>query len=284
MREGASSRGAAASLESTPGPGDGKRPGVGLAARPPASPFTVCAALPNVPTESEQWFDEYLDMHGYTYKCEPDLGVPKAPDRLIDRIGIESVCEIKEFGADAMTRRWPEGGRQMGTFSTSEWMLGVRRQITNAAEQLEPLSGRGWPLVIVLANPQGFNVPLEAPTELLEAMYGDLQVTFPLDTTTGSPAGEPQWVLGGGGRLVDFKDGEVGEIKAPWSAGWRRSSAAIGLRTGAAIGSNAGRPSTGRKARRPWLTSCGCTHSSTPNLNERKSKREHRPGRTSTST
>src|SRR4051812_30082460 len=98
--------------------------------------------MPNAPTESEQWFDEYLDLNGYTYQREPPLAVMKKPDRLIDRAGIEAICEIKEFRADPMTRRWPRGGRRVGSFSAADWFLDVRRRISNAAEQLEPLSGQ----------------------------------------------------------------------------------------------------------------------------------------------
>jgi hypothetical protein len=68
-------------------------------------------------TVSEEWFDEYLATNGYTPTVEPDLGVPKQPDRLIERVGVEAICEVKEFTTDAMRRRWPEGGSQMGFFS-----------------------------------------------------------------------------------------------------------------------------------------------------------------------
>jgi hypothetical protein len=61
-------------------------------------------------TTSEDWFDEDLDANGYSYEEEPDLGVVKRPDRLIERVGVEAICEVKEFTTDAMKRRWPEGG------------------------------------------------------------------------------------------------------------------------------------------------------------------------------
>src|SRR5436189_1939347 len=102
-------------------------------------------------TPSEQWFDEYLATNAYAFEVEPDLAVRKRPDRLIDRAGIEAICEIKEFTTDAMQRRWPEGGRQFGSFSSDEWLRNVRRAITAAAGQLEPLADDSRPLVIVLA-------------------------------------------------------------------------------------------------------------------------------------
>jgi hypothetical protein len=166
--------------------------------------------LGNPPTESETWFDEYLLTNGYTFDPEFDLGVRTDPDRLIDRAGFEAVCEVKEFTTDAMQRRWPEGGSQFGSFGYQEWFLRVQRSISEAAEQLEPVAGRGWPLVIVFANPHGANVPLSAD-ELIEAMYGELRVSFPLDVETGGPAADPVWTLGEGGR---FAKGE-----APWISG-----------------------------------------------------------------
>jgi hypothetical protein len=172
-------------------------------------------------TISEDWFDEYLDANGYSYEEEPDLGVVKRPDRLIERVGVEAICEVKEFTTDAMKRRWPEGGSQFGSFSGQEWMLNVRRAISDAAEQLEPLAGDARPLVIVLANPLGVLAEITAE-KLIEAMYGDLQVTFRVDTESGARATEPEWTLGGGGRLADEEKGEL----APWV------SAVVGLHRG----------------------------------------------------
>ena len=126
---------------------------------------------------------------------------------MIERDGLAAICEVKEFTTDAMIRRWPQGGSGFGSFSETEWFLTVRRTISGAARQLEPLSGDDRPLVIVLANPQGVNVPLRAD-EVIEAMYGELTVTFSIDRETGAPASDPQWVLGEGGRLA--------EEQAPW--------------------------------------------------------------------
>jgi hypothetical protein len=65
-------------------------------------------------TISEDWFDEYLDLNGYVYEEEPDLGVPTRPDRLIERVGVEAICEVRQFAIDAMQKRRPEGGSQIG--------------------------------------------------------------------------------------------------------------------------------------------------------------------------
>jgi hypothetical protein len=168
-------------------------------------------------TGSEEWFDDYLRTNGYLFEVEPDLGVRTRPDRLIERAGIEAICEVKEFRTDAMQRRWPEGGSQIGSFGSDEWLRNVRRAITDAARQLEPLAGDSRPLVIVLANPHGVIAEIDGG-HLIEAMYGDLMVTFPLDTETCEPAEEPQWTLGEGGRLA--------EEQAPWV------SAVVGLHRG----------------------------------------------------
>ena len=163
--------------------------------------------MSNGGTTSEQWFDEYLLTNGYSFETEPDLGVRTRPDRLIDRADVEAICEIKEFTTDAMQRRWPEGGTRIGSFSAQEWLLNVRRSISDAARQLEPLAADSRPLVIVLANPHGVLAPLEGD-KLIEAMYGELTITFQLNTETGEPATEPAWTLGEGGRLA--------EEQAPW--------------------------------------------------------------------
>jgi hypothetical protein len=170
-----------------------------------------------VPTVSEQWFDEYLTTNGYSFEEEPDLGVVKRPDRLIERVEVEAICEIKELTTDAMQRRWPKGGSQIGSFSSDEWLRNVRRAISEAARQLEPLRNDARPLVIVLANPHRVLAELTAD-KLIEAMYGDLMVTFPVDPQTGGPAAEPQWTLGDHGRLADEQ--------APWV------SAVVGLHRG----------------------------------------------------
>jgi hypothetical protein len=52
------------------------------------------------PTASEVWFDTYLRAHGYTWELEPDLRIPKRPDRLIYRDGLSAVCEVKQFDKD----------------------------------------------------------------------------------------------------------------------------------------------------------------------------------------
>ncbi|MCP9485036.1 MAG: hypothetical protein MSC30_04200 [Gaiellaceae bacterium MAG52_C11] len=163
--------------------------------------------MPNVATDSEQWFDEYLVEHGYTYLVEPDLGVQRRPDRLTARASNEALCEVKEFTTDAMRRRFPSGESHAGVFGAEEWFLTVRRTISSAAWQLEPLAADGRPLVILLANPLGVGVPLDSD-ELIQAMYGDLTLNFDVSRTTGAAVSEPAWRAGANGRLADGQ--------APW--------------------------------------------------------------------
>lgn len=117
------------------------------------------------------------------------------------------MCEVKEFTTDAMNRRWPDGGSQSGAFSSEKWLLTVRRAISATARQLEPLAGTGQPLVIVLANPHGVIAELTGQ-KLVEAMHGDLMITFQIDTETGQVTSDLEWTLGAGGRLA--------EDRAPW--------------------------------------------------------------------
>lgn len=105
--------------------------------------------------------------------------------------------------------------------------LRCRRTISAAARQLEPLSGDDHPLAIVLANPQGVNVPLRGD-EVIEAMYGEMTVQIALDPTTGAPTSDAQWVLGEGGRLADEQAPWVsavavlrrGDRRADWIQAW----------------------------------------------------------------
>src|SRR5712691_8072551 len=103
--------------------------------------------------ESELWFKSYCETHGITVLAhEPDLGVPKRPDYLIAKDGVEVVCEVKEFEATAIDRL--RELRQAFTTSQSVELKPIRAQVRQAARQLKPLAGSKWPLVVVLANPK----------------------------------------------------------------------------------------------------------------------------------
>ena len=117
------------------------------------------------PTASEVWFDTYLRAHGYTWELEPDLGIPKRPDRLIHRDGLSAVCEVKQFDKDPIG--WMRETGQGGWFDENKPVRGAVRQ---AANQLRPLKGRGLPLVVVLANPNGYHVDLSGWVEVIPAV------------------------------------------------------------------------------------------------------------------
>lgn len=181
--------------------------------------------MPNLPTASERWFDQYLSDHGYTVTPEPDLGIPTLPDRLIERDGTAAICEVKEFRSDALRRRWPEGGSQVSTFSSAEWLASVRRAIREAARQLQPLAGDRRPLVIVLANPHGVAVDLDG-RKLMEAMQGQLTIQIPMGAEAGQLTEEPRFVLGDDGRLAGDQAPWVGAVvglhrgEQDWARSW----------------------------------------------------------------
>jgi len=160
-------------------------------------------------TLSEEWFDEYLSLHGYTstpepplhYPANPDLLIPTKPDRLIERVGIEVIAEVKEFTTDALTRRWPDGGGGFASFSDDEWWRVVNRQIGRAAKKLKPLTGDSRPLVIVLVNPNPVIADIDGP-HLMEAIEGGRQARLNIVT------GETTWALSG--------EGQFNKHPAPW--------------------------------------------------------------------
>jgi hypothetical protein len=103
-------------------------------------------------------FEAYLAEHGYPAPAhEPDLGIEKHPDYLVERGGAECICEIKEFGAD-FSPAW--AGQQVSTTSLKVVLQPLRDKIRSAAKQLKPLEGSGRALAIVIANPHGVMAPL----------------------------------------------------------------------------------------------------------------------------
>src|SRR6266496_2014734 len=75
------------------------------------------------PTASEVWFDTYLRAHGYTWEPEPDLGIPKRPDRLIHRDGLSAVGEVKQFDKDPIG--WMRETGQGGWFDENKPVRGA---------------------------------------------------------------------------------------------------------------------------------------------------------------
>lgn len=151
-------------------------------------------------TLSETRFDRYLVEHGYDPgDPEPDLGVEKHPDRLIERDGVRVVCEVKEFTTSPLAK----AGRGPRSFSSKEWYKPVRKTVETAAGQLRPLKDSGLPLVVVISNPRGVPVPLETE-DVIHALYGDPTYTFTIDTARGGPVGGVNFGAGRNGRLTNY--------------------------------------------------------------------------------
>jgi hypothetical protein len=137
------------------------------------------------PTKSEIWFDSYLKAHGYTYDVEPDYGVPKHPDRLVTRDGLQAVCEVKQFDSNPLDGIPSEQAVWVNMHKP------VRSAVKQAANQLRPLEGRGLPLVVVLANPKGYYVGLDTE-DVVHALYGDDTVQIPIYLGSGATSDFPR--------------------------------------------------------------------------------------------
>jgi hypothetical protein len=123
-------------------------------------------------TDAERWFERYLRDHGYSYDYEPDLGVGKHPDFVIERNGVKVVCEVKAFEQVPALQKKLEGRTAPVMASDDEVYGPIRSAVRQAAKQLKPLADAGLPLVVVLANPLGFVVHLNME-RLIEAMFGN---------------------------------------------------------------------------------------------------------------
>jgi hypothetical protein len=167
----------------------------------PGYRFAVTRAQAEFRTVSEEGFASCCTAHGLRVLAyEPDLsdlGVSTRPDFLVERNGVEVICEVKEFTTTVADRKRATGG----SFAMSEEQVlqPVRSAVREAARNLKPLAGSNTPLVIVLANPRGLHVPLK-PERLINALYGDQTITF-LVGPEGGAITEPEWVAGRNGRL-----------------------------------------------------------------------------------
>ena len=148
-------------------------------------------------TASEDRFDRYVRDHRQDPgEPEPELGIEKKPDRLITWNHIEIVCEIKQFDNDP----FGDWNGQARTMDLKTALKAVRRPISYAAEQLKPLAGRGLPLVVVLANPNGMPVPFSSD-EVIWALYGDPVWRITISSATGKPVGEAEYGVERNGQI-----------------------------------------------------------------------------------
>jgi hypothetical protein len=144
--------------------------------------------------DAEQRFADYLDAHGYTWSHEPDyqteLGLPTRletrPDFLIARAGSRAVGEVRQFETTHIRDGLAKAGGYMST-GPREVYGSLRFGMWEKAKQLRPLAGAGVPLLIVLANPLGADVMLDAH-HVQAAMWGNPGFVIPIDTSTGGPA------------------------------------------------------------------------------------------------
>lgn len=146
---------------------------------------------------AEAQFAHYLAARGYTFTTEPDVGIRTRPDFLITDGDHTVVAEVK-----ALTTRGPFTGPGTGapvSRPIAQALKPVRNQIASAARQLKPLRDRGWPLVIILANPAQRPVPL-SPLMVASAMYGDLRLEA-RRPTEDAPF-EEGWAAGRNGKLT----------------------------------------------------------------------------------
>jgi hypothetical protein len=149
-------------------------------------------------TAGDLMFEQYLREHGYAaVEHEPDLGVAKRPDYVIERAGTRCVVEVKMF--DAATRSFPD--QPFGTTNAETVMKPVRSQLREAARQLKPLAGSGLPLVVLLTNPHEAMVFLDEH-HMVYAMYGDPIVVIDIDPEVGGAVGDPRHEVGRNGRLA----------------------------------------------------------------------------------
>jgi hypothetical protein len=141
-------------------------------------------------TASERWFEEYAREAGLGgwEDHEPDLGIEARPDYLVHALEAPSaraVCEVKEFTTSGLERRLRERHSGTLTLSDKEVYGAIRGRVRQAAKQLKPLAGRGLPLVIVLANPNGVRMEFDANAVEL-ALYGNYTYGGPVNPATGA--------------------------------------------------------------------------------------------------
>jgi hypothetical protein len=141
-------------------------------------------------------FEAYLLAERYDLpEHEPELGVGKHPDYVVERDDSKCVCEVKEFAHDTNSL---QGGR--GTTALSVMFKRLRSKIREAARQLKPLQHSGLPLVVVITNPHRARV-IAGDQEIIWAMYGDPVVRFGFDPTTGTTTGDGLFTVDRNGKL-----------------------------------------------------------------------------------
>lgn len=144
----------------------------------------------------EALFERYAAENEYKIlDRHPDLGTRKRPDYLVLAAGVEVVVEVESFNLPSAA-----SVGDVALLDMRPELKKVRNKITAGAEQLKGIDG--YPLVVVLANPNNARLPLEGP--MFEgALYGDAVTTIDAD-------GETDMRFGRNGRLhVTELDGSM---------------------------------------------------------------------------
>ena len=125
-------------------------------------------------TAGDLMFEAYVASCGLDVpEHEPDLGLLRRPDYLLNVNGQTCLCEVKEF---APTTNSIPGA---GTWPLTTVLKPIRRQVHEGARQLRAAAGLGHAFVVVLTNPHGAPVIL-GEQEFIWALEGDPVVRVPV--------------------------------------------------------------------------------------------------------
>jgi hypothetical protein len=147
-------------------------------------------------TAGDLMFEAYLAEQGFgDVEHEPDLGVGKRPDYVIERDGQRCVVEVKEFAPDTS----PFPNQRFGSIDSQTLLKPIRSQLREAARKFKAMENLGLPLTVMLTNPNGALLDLSIPN-IVYAMYGDPAFTFPVSSETGGSTAPGEFIADRNGR------------------------------------------------------------------------------------
>jgi hypothetical protein len=158
-----------------------------------------------------------LSQRGFRYWCEAEMADVLSlkgtnPDFLVETAApIRFFLELKSFEQDTLLDRIDPSVR---TFSIDIMSLQKRanRLVRDAAEQLLPYAGTGFPMVIMLDNYRQKGISLDHHT--LGGLFGELVVQMRMDASSGRSLGE-DWVrVDDGSPLAGGRYGHVSAVAA----------------------------------------------------------------------
>lgn len=143
-------------------------------------------------TLGEQTFEAYLHERGIVSEFERLFhGKKKRPDYTVTHENVEYLFEVKDFDLPK------------GLFDPHR---PIRAKIDAARRKFQEFSN--WTCALVLFNPGIPAVDIESPDIVLGAMYGNLGLAQPFDTSTGEISGDPYAKFLGGGKMNISRLGE----------------------------------------------------------------------------